>query len=143
MPIEDQRGEVKRVKQLLLRWRLVGSSRVRLFRKHAYLQAILAPWRSKHLFNSTFPFFTGGPAGVRHTTTTMIPGYARWGFTAFFSTHFFISLLLDAQALSIGDNFPELLKSIMQVSTAVPPYMDGVIYCGCKCMRLPISCTLS
>lgn len=48
----------------------------------------------------------------------MLPEYARWGFTAFFSTHFFISLLLDAQALSIGDNFPELLKSIMQVRIA-------------------------
>lgn len=46
----------------------------------------------------------------------MIPGYARWGFTVFFSTHFFISLLLDVQALKIGDNFPELLKSLMQVS---------------------------
>ncbi|CAM9539838.1 unnamed protein product [Ectocarpus fasciculatus] len=45
----------------------------------------------------------------------MISEYARWGFTAFFSSHFLISLLLDAQALSVGDKlFPQVLKGIME-----------------------------
>lgn len=57
----------------------------------------------------------------------MIPAYARWGFTAFFVTHFFISLLLDAQALAIGNSFPELLKSIMQVSA---PIFCRCVACG-------------
>lgn len=49
----------------------------------------------------------------------MLPGYARWGFTFFFVTHIIITLLLDVQALPIGDNFPEVLKSLMRVCTAV------------------------
>jgi len=57
----------------------------------------------------------------------MIPAYARWGFTAFFVTHFLISLLLDAQALAIGNSFPELLKSIMQVSA---PIFCRCVACG-------------
>ncbi|CAM9119395.1 unnamed protein product [Hapterophycus canaliculatus] len=44
----------------------------------------------------------------------MIPEFVRWGYTVFFATHFLISLLLDAQALSIGDNFPQVLKALMQ-----------------------------
>ncbi|CAM9850580.1 unnamed protein product [Ectocarpus sp. 4 AP-2014] len=44
----------------------------------------------------------------------MIPEYARWGFTAFFSSHLLITLLLDVQAISIGENFPQVLKGIME-----------------------------
>lgn len=33
----------------------------------------------------------------------------------YFVSHFFISVLLDCQALAIGENFPDLLKSVMQV----------------------------
>ncbi|CAM9449164.1 unnamed protein product [Scytosiphon promiscuus] len=44
----------------------------------------------------------------------MIPDVVRWGFTVFFASHFLISLLLDAQAVSIGDHFPQVLKSLMQ-----------------------------
>ncbi|CAM9871082.1 unnamed protein product [Ectocarpus sp. 6 AP-2014] len=44
----------------------------------------------------------------------MIPEYARWGFAAFFSSHLLITLLLDVQALPIGENFPQVLKGIME-----------------------------
>lgn len=57
----------------------------------------------------------------------MIPVYARWGFTFFFVTHIFITLLLDVQALSFGDNFPEVLKSLMRVCTAMHCLSDTTL----------------
>ncbi|CAN0228562.1 unnamed protein product [Laminaria digitata] len=68
----------------------------------------------------------------------MIPVYARWGFTFFFVTHIIITLLLDVQALPFGDNFPEVLKSLMRfhvetnhdyfMAKPTLPWFEGLIW---------------
>lgn len=51
--------------------------------------------------------------------------YVRWGFTVFFATHLLITLLLDVQALPIGDSFPEALKALIKVSAVRPVVLGG------------------
>lgn len=46
----------------------------------------------------------------------MLPSYVRWGFIVFFASHLFATLLLDVQALPIGDSFPEALRGLIRVS---------------------------
>lgn len=60
----------------------------------------------------------------------MLPVYAQWGFTAFFASHLLLTLMLDCQALPIGNSFPEGLKSLIKVrccyvATCTMCTMDG------------------
>lgn len=56
---------------------------------------------------------------------SMLSPYVRWGFTFFFATHLLITLLLDVQALPIGDSFPEALKALIKVSAVRPVVFGG------------------
>lgn len=45
----------------------------------------------------------------------MLSSYTRWGFTAFFASHLFLTLLLDAQAIPfVAENSPEFLIALMK-----------------------------
>ncbi|CBJ34049.1 similar to transmembrane protein 97 [Ectocarpus siliculosus] len=79
----------------------------------------------------------------------MIPEYARWGFTAFFSSHLLITLLLDVQALPIGENFPQVLKGIMEfhvetnndyfMAKPTAPWFAALVWLELLCQWCPLS----
>ena len=65
--------------------------------------------------NANFPIVCDGHRQAWVLGAIMIRSYVRWGFTSFFAVHLVITLLIDVQALSVGDNFPESLKSLIKV----------------------------
>lgn len=73
----------------------------------------------------------------RQSDLNMLPAYARWGYVTFFAAHIFITILVDIQALTIADHFPESLKAIKQVR-----HILGFGCEACLCVTLCHLCSI-